>query len=115
MSRDIVVSSYTPTLSSGGAVRTYGIVKALAMNGPLDFVYVPFGAEAPARQYLELEGVELHAVPSSRGLRRMLAFAGSLASGAPRNFARGVSPELLRAVRRLALSRVATASSLRDL
>jgi polysaccharide biosynthesis protein PslH len=105
MSRDIVVSSYTPTLSSGGAVRTYGITKALAANGPLDFVYVPFGAAAPARQYLELEGVELHAVPSSRGPRRVLAFARALAAGVPRNFARGVSPELLRAVEELARQR----------
>ena len=35
MSRDIVVSSFTPTLRGGGPVRTYGITKALARNGPL--------------------------------------------------------------------------------
>jgi glycosyltransferase involved in cell wall biosynthesis len=102
MSRDLIVSSFTPTLRSGGPVRTYGITKALARNGPLDFVYVPFGADAPAPEYLELEGVELHAVPSSRGPRRALAFARALAAGTPRNFARGVSPELLAAVERLA-------------
>jgi len=98
----LVVSSYAPTLGTGRAARTYGIVRALAALGPVDLLHTRFGATAPDPAYEELDGVRLHAVTSSRGARRALAFARARATGVPRAVARGISPDLAAAARRLA-------------
>jgi glycosyltransferase involved in cell wall biosynthesis len=83
-----------PVLGSGRAARTYGIVRALAANGPVDLLHTRFGASEPDPAYQALDGLRLHAVSSSRGARRGLAWARARASGVPRAVARGVSPEL---------------------
>jgi glycosyltransferase involved in cell wall biosynthesis len=91
-----------PVLGSGRAARTYGIVRALAARGPVDLLHTRFGAERPDPAYEELDGVRLHAVSSSRGARRALAYARARASRVPRAVARGVSPDLAAAAERLA-------------
>ena len=45
---DLLVTAFTPTLSSGQGLRTYGIVRALAGLGPVDLLYAAFGADEPA-------------------------------------------------------------------
>ncbi len=101
--RDVLVSVHAPVLRSGRAVRTYGVARALAAaGGQLTIVYVRFGADGPDAAYREIPGVAFEAVEPSRGLRRMLAFGAARARGVPDDFARGVSPELVAAVRRLA-------------
>ena len=91
-----------PTRASGRAARTYGIVRALAAGGPVDLLHTGFGADAPDPAYEAVEGLRLHAVSSSRGARRGLAWARARATGAPRAVARGVSPDLTAAAERLA-------------
>jgi hypothetical protein len=91
-----------PARGSGRAARTYGIVRALAVAGPVDLLHTGFGAEAPDPAYEALDGLRLHAVASSRGARRTLAWARARATGVPRAVARGVSPELAAAAERLA-------------
>jgi polysaccharide biosynthesis protein PslH len=91
-----------PVLGSGRAARTYGIVRALAAGGPVDLLHTRFGAERPDPAYEALEGVRLHAVSSSRGARRALAYARARMTRVPRAVARGVSPELAAAAERLA-------------
>ena len=98
----LVVSSYMPTRGSGRAARTYGIVRALVADGPVDLLHTGFGADAPDPTYEALEGLQLHRVSNSRGLRRGVTWARSRATGVPRAVARGVSPELRAAAERLA-------------
>jgi glycosyltransferase involved in cell wall biosynthesis len=93
----LLVSSFTPALTSGRGLRTYGIVRALAATGPVHLVYVRFGQAQPDAAYGELDGVHLHPVVSSRGLRRLWAYANARRIGAPPAIARGVSPELVAA------------------
>jgi polysaccharide biosynthesis protein PslH len=98
----LVVSSYMPVLGSGRAMRTYGIVRALAATGPVHLVHLGFGADRPDPAYARVDGLRLHGVTGSRGARRALAYARARASGVPPAVARGVSPDLAAAAERLA-------------
>jgi len=99
---DLLVTPYAPTLGSGRAMRTYGIVRALAALGPVDLLYVPFGAAEPAQEFRAIEALRLHRVCPSRGPRRALFHARARLGGAPGSFARGASPELAAEAERLA-------------
>lgn len=100
---DVLVSVHTPVLRSGRAVRTYGVARALAAAGRgLTFVYVRFGADEPDAAHRAIPGVAFVAVEPSRGARRLAAYSAARLRGVPGDFARGVSPELTAAVRRLA-------------
>jgi glycosyltransferase involved in cell wall biosynthesis len=99
--RDLYISTYAPALGTGRAQRTYTCVRALALLGPLDLAYVPHDAERPSPEYTAIEGLELHPIHPSRGVRRGARYALTRARGVPDKFARGVSPELVREVERL--------------
>ncbi|HEV7772692.1 MAG TPA: glycosyltransferase family 4 protein [Conexibacter sp.] len=102
---DVLVSVHAPILRSGRAVRTYGVARALAAaGGGVTLVYVRFGGEGPDAAYRAIPGIAFEAVEPSRGLRRLLAYGAARLRGVPDDFARGVSPELVAAVRRLAPS-----------
>jgi glycosyltransferase involved in cell wall biosynthesis len=92
--RDLLVTTHTPVLRSGQAMRTYGLARALALQGSLDLLYVRFGAEEPDGAFRAIPGIRLHAVTPSRGMRRMLGYALARLRGVPAGFARGISPEL---------------------
>jgi glycosyltransferase involved in cell wall biosynthesis len=102
----LVVSSYMPVLGSGRAVRTYGIVRALAASGPVDLVHLDFGADRPDPAYTAIPNLRLHAVHNTRGPRRALSWARLRASGVPPAVARGVSRELAAAASELDADRV---------
>ncbi|HEV7937913.1 MAG TPA: glycosyltransferase [Solirubrobacteraceae bacterium] len=102
--RDLLVTTHTPVLRSGRDVRTYGIARALAMNGPVTLLYVRFGAKQPDQAFSSIPGVELQEVIASRGGRRAIAYVKARLSGVPRGLARGVSPELALAAAELASS-----------
>lgn len=91
---DLFVTSYTPTLGAGRALRTYAIIRALAEHGPVDVLYTPFGADEPSPEFVGHPNIRLHAARPSRGLGRILAYAGARAAGTPESLARGVSVEL---------------------
>lgn len=99
---NLLVSAFTPVLSTGQGLRTYGIVKALASDGVLDLLYADFGSDEPADEYRTMPGVELHRISPSRRLRRLTSYSRALANGVPDDFARGVSWELTQAAVRLA-------------
>ncbi len=67
---DLLVTTHTPTLGTGRALRTYGIVRALALSGPLDVLYVRFGEVRARPEYRAMEHVRLRPVDPSRGVRR---------------------------------------------
>ena len=92
--RDLLVTTHTPVLRSGQALRTYGIARALAADRGLDLLYVRFGAGEPDAAFSSIGGAQLHAVVPGRGLGRSYAYARARASGVPDGFARGISREL---------------------
>jgi glycosyltransferase involved in cell wall biosynthesis len=100
--RDLLVTTHTPVLRSGRALRTYGVARALAAHRPLDLLYVRFEGERPDAAFSAIEDVRMHEVTPSRGPRRALAYAGARLHRVPRKIARGVSPELASAAERLA-------------
>ena len=56
---DLIVSSLTPTLTSGTGLRTYGVAAALARHRPVEIAYVVWGADRPAAEYAQLANVTL--------------------------------------------------------
>ncbi|MHB1537089.1 MAG: glycosyltransferase family 4 protein [Solirubrobacteraceae bacterium] len=100
--RDLLVSVHTPALRSGMAMRTYSLVRALAVHRAVEVLYVRFGAAAPDSAFEAIEGAELHEVVPSRGAARALAYARARVGGVPPALARAVSAELVAAVDRLA-------------
>ena len=90
--RTVIATSFTPTLDSGRARRTYGVVAALARHGEIDLVYGRFGADAPDRRFEELPNVTFHPVdrPSSRPA--CPPTCGPASRGIPDDFARGIWP-----------------------
>ena len=94
---DLVVSAFTPTVDRGRALRTYGVVAALACHRDVDVIYKRFGAEHPAEEYARLPRVHLREVITSRGARRALVYTRARLAGVPPGDARGFSRELSRA------------------
>jgi glycosyltransferase involved in cell wall biosynthesis len=100
--KDLLVTTHTPVLGSGRALRTYGVTRALAAHGGLDLLYARFEGDAPDAAFRAIQGIELHEVVPSRGARRLLAYAAARRAGVPEELARGVSPELAATAARLA-------------
>lgn len=100
--RDLLVTTHTPVLGSGQAVRTYGVARALAAHGGLTLLYVRFDAPEPDEAFRSIPGVELCEVVPSRGLRRGMTYARARLGGVPLGFARGISRELSSEAARLA-------------
>jgi glycosyltransferase involved in cell wall biosynthesis len=92
--RDLLITTHTPVLRSGQAMRTYGVARALATHGGLTLLYIRFDAPEPDDAFRAIPGVELHEVVPSRGLRRLLTYSKARLGGVPAGFARGVSGEL---------------------
>ncbi len=90
--RTVLATPFTPSLDSGRARRTYGIVRALAAQAPLDIVYGAFGAAEPDDAYTELAGVSLHRVERPGLPARGRAYLAARLRGLPDDFARGVWP-----------------------
>jgi glycosyltransferase involved in cell wall biosynthesis len=100
--RDLLVTTHTPVLRSGQAVRTYGVARALAVHGGLTLLYTRFGASEPDGAFRAIPGIELREVVPSRGAGRLLAYARARLAGVPAGFARGISAELASEAARLA-------------
>jgi glycosyltransferase involved in cell wall biosynthesis len=92
--RDLLVTSHTPVLGSGRALRTYGVACALAAHRGVDLLYVRFGADMPDAAFRAIPGIEFHDVTPSRGARRLVGYAAARMRRVPQGFARGISPEL---------------------
>lgn len=93
--RTILVTSFTPTLDSGRARRTYGIVRALAALGPVDLVYGAFGAPAPDPRFESAAGVTLHRVERPSAPARAPSYLRARLRRVPDDFARGIWPGTL--------------------
>jgi len=93
---DLFVTTHTPVLGSGRALRSYTVARAMAAtgDGPLDIAYAVFGAAEPDATAAAIPGVRFHPVVASRGVGRALAFGRARLAGIPAGFARGASAEL---------------------
>ena len=96
---DLIVTSLTPTLTSGPGLRTYGVIAALARDRPVEVAYMVWGADRPAARLQRLPDVTLRAMRSTRGPARLLTFARACRRGLPAGLARGVAPALAAAAR----------------
>jgi polysaccharide biosynthesis protein PslH len=94
--RTVIATSFTPTLDSGRARRTHGIVRALARLGPVDLVYGAFGADVPDPAFGRIEGLRLHRVGRPGALERLPAYARARLRRVPEDFARGIWPGVAR-------------------
>ncbi len=103
--RALFISSFAPVLENGRALRTYSVIRALVVHGPLDVVYVPFPVEEPSPEFAAIEGVSYHVVRPSRGVRRLGHHARLRATGLPERVARSASPELVDEATRRAAER----------
>ncbi len=103
--KTVLATPFTPTLDSGRARRTYGIVRALAAQGPVEVVHGRFGAAEPDRAYRDMEGVRLHPVERPGVLMRTPAYLNARLRGLPKDFARGVWPNLAGRAAKLASDR----------
>ena len=88
---DLLVTTHTPVLRSGQAVRTYGVARALAAHGGLTLLYARFGAAEPDDAFRAIPGVELRvSCPrAARGGRSLMRWR---AGRACRTTSRGGSP-----------------------
>jgi glycosyltransferase involved in cell wall biosynthesis len=93
--RDLYMTTSAPALSTGRDMRTYACIRALAMLGPVDLVYVPHDTDEPSAPFLEIENLELYKIEPSRGLRRAALYASRRLQGIPARCCRGTSPELI--------------------
>jgi glycosyltransferase involved in cell wall biosynthesis len=100
--RDLYMTSSAPALSTGRDMRTYTCIRALAMLGPIDLVYVPHDTDEPSAAFLAIENLELHKIEPSRGYRRAAVYASKRLQGIPAKCCRGTSPELIEVGERLA-------------
>ncbi len=100
--KDLLITSHTPVLGSGQAVRTYGVARALAAHGGLTLLYKRFGASEPDDAFRAIDGIELCEAIPSRGPRRLCTYAAARLGGVPWGFARGASSELTAEATRLA-------------
>jgi len=92
----LLVTSITPTRTSGTGLRTFGVVAALARHDPVEIAYVVFGEATPAPEYARMANVTTRPLTASRGVGRGLEFARAVTRGVPAYLARGVSPALAR-------------------
>ena len=94
---DLVVTPFTPTVDRGRAMRTYGVVAAVAHHGHVDVLFKRFGAAQPSEEYAKLARVQLHGINASKRSDRALLYGRARLTGVPSAIARGLSPELGRA------------------
>jgi glycosyltransferase involved in cell wall biosynthesis len=97
----VIATSFTPTLDSGRARRTYGVVAALARHGEVDLVYGRFGADRPDRRFEALPNITFHAVDRPGQVARLPAYLRARSRGIPDDFARGIWPGIPAAVETL--------------
>jgi glycosyltransferase involved in cell wall biosynthesis len=100
--RDLLVTTHTPVLRSGQAMRTYGIARALAAGDGLTLLYARFDAPEPDGNFRAIPGIELREVVPSRGASRLIVYGRARLARVPKGFARGVSFELANEAKRLA-------------
>lgn len=94
----LVVTPYTPNTRTGRGNRTVGIIRALALLGRVEVTYVEFGGGEPDLSLTRDEAIELRKISPTRGLRRAFLYRRARAQGVPKNFASGLSRELLAAL-----------------
>jgi len=94
---DLVVTPFTPTVDRGRALRTYGVVAALAQHRNVEVIFKRFGDPEPAEEFGRLAGVHLRGVEDLNRVARALLYVHARLGGVPRGVARSMSPALRQA------------------
>jgi glycosyltransferase involved in cell wall biosynthesis len=96
--KSLVVTPFTPNTRTGRGNRSVGIIRALALLGSVEVSYVEFDGGEPDSTLVRNKAIELRRISPSRGLRRALLYRSARARGVPRDFAQGLSRELVAAL-----------------
>jgi glycosyltransferase involved in cell wall biosynthesis len=91
----LVVTPYTPDRRSGRGNRTVSIIRALALLGKVEVAYVEFDGSEPDTALVQDSAIELRKITPSRGFTRAFLYRRARARGVPKDFASGLSRELL--------------------
>jgi len=94
----LLVTPFTPNRRTGRGNRTVSIIRALALLGRVEVAYVAFGGGEPDPSLLRDAAIELRQISPTRGLRRAFLYRRVRAQGVPKDFASGLSRELLAAL-----------------
>ena len=94
----LVVTPFTPNTHSGRGNRTVGIIRALALLGTVEVAYVEFDGAEPDSSLVQNAAIELRKISPSRGFKRASLYRKARARGVPKDFASGLSCELLAAL-----------------
>ena len=94
----LVVMPFTPNTRSGRGNRTTGIIRALALLGRVEVVYVGLDDAKPDGALVANSAIKLRRISPSRGVKRAFLFHKARARGVPRGFASNLSCELLEAL-----------------
>jgi len=94
----LLVTPFTPNRRTGRGNRTVSIIRALALLGRVEVAYVGFGGGEPDPSLLRDAAIELRQISPTRGLRRAFLYRRARAQGVPKDFASGLSRELLAAL-----------------
>jgi polysaccharide biosynthesis protein PslH len=97
MKQFTVITSVTPTVSSGAGLRTYAVVAALSRIGTTTVLFVRHPAREVDHTFSALAGVRFVEVRPSRGVGRALTYTRSRIEGVPDGLARGISQEMKQA------------------
>ncbi len=98
MTRTLLVTPFPPNRRNGRGSRTTSIILALAARGEVDVIYAGFDGSPPDPS-LESKGIRLRPIEPSRATARAFLYLRARARGVPKDFARGLSVELLEALR----------------
>jgi polysaccharide biosynthesis protein PslH len=90
----VVASSYTPTLDSGRARRTYSLIRALAELGPVDLVYGAFGSPTVDPAFEAIADLRLHRIERPGRLGRLPTYLRARRAGVAPTFAEGIWPRV---------------------
>jgi glycosyltransferase involved in cell wall biosynthesis len=94
----LVVTPFTPNKHSGRGNRTIGIIRALALLGRVEVVYLRLDGSEPDPTLAADPAIELRRVSSSRGAKRAFLYRRARARGVPKEYANTLSCELFAAL-----------------
>jgi glycosyltransferase involved in cell wall biosynthesis len=95
--RSLFVTRHTPNRLSGRGNRTIGVIRALAMLGPVEVVYMELNGHEPDSSLVHNPAIELRKIVPSRSKRFFLR-RKALSRGVPREYANVLSRELVSAL-----------------
>jgi glycosyltransferase involved in cell wall biosynthesis len=94
----LFVTRHTPNRLSGRGNRTIGVIRALAMLGPVEVVYVELDGHEPDPSLVQNPQIELRKIEVTHSMKRFRLERKALTQGVPKLYASVLSCELVSAL-----------------